>query len=524
MLKPSGSSRSPDFEELMRKLILTLAVVSIAALVAVGCGKDNKAASGAAQLAPAGSVMYGEATLEPKGAQKEAIDAILSKFPGGGQAGGKLKDLIEKGLRDSHAPISFKKDVEPWLGDQAAFFVSSLGPSGNGQSAAGLIATTDEDKARAALEKSAEGKLTKKDYKGVEVLTDESKEAGAVFDGFLVLGTMEGVKAAIDTSKGGKPLSDDGNYNKALGDAADDRLGFFYMNSPELLRSLRESGAPLPDSYQHFFQEPVVATLGADKDGVVFEGKVPADIGRASLFGQASELVNGLPGDSWLAVGQSDFGKLLNFYVDAVAGVAGGRDVIQQQLKASTGLDLQKDVLDWMGDFGIFVRGRSMSELDGALIVETKDETASGRFLAALQRLAKSQGGGSLQIGPLAAPGGGDGFTLTSPDVPKPVHVFQKSGRVVFAYGDAAASDAVSPANKLSDSADYQAATASLGDYNVSFYLLVQPILDLVDSTNSATDPNWQKAKPYLEPLSALVGGTSGDGNDVRSAVKLIVK
>ena len=63
--------------------------------------------------------------------------------------------------------------------------------------------------------------------------------------------------------------------------------------------------------------------------------------------------------------------KLIDFYVDAFAGMAGGRDAIEQQFKAATGLDLQKDVIDWMGDFGIFVRGTSVSELDGALMVET---------------------------------------------------------------------------------------------------------------------------------------------------------
>ena len=114
----------------MRKLLLTLVVMSIAALVAVGCGKEDQAASGASELVPAGSVIYGEATLKPEGDQKEAIDAILAKFPGGGQAGDKLKDLIEKGMRESDAPISFKEDIEPWLGDEAAFFISNLGPSG----------------------------------------------------------------------------------------------------------------------------------------------------------------------------------------------------------------------------------------------------------------------------------------------------------------------------------------------------------------------------------------------------------
>ena len=52
----------------------------------------------------------------------------------------------------------------------------------------------------------------------------------------------------------------------------------------------------------------------------------------------------------------------------------------------------------------------------------------------------------------------------------------------------------------------------------------MKPILDLVDSTEVATDADWQKAKPYLEPLNAFVGGTSGDGDSLRSAVKLIVK
>ncbi len=506
----------------MRKLILLFAVLSIAALVAVGCGNEGDAASGASELVPAGSVMYGEATLKPEGDQKEAVDAILAKFPGGGEAGEKLKDLIEKGLRESDAPVSFKDDIEPWLGDEAAFFISNLGPDGG--SAAGLIATEDEDKARETLEKSAEGKVTKKSYQDVEYLMDESDEAGAVFDGFVVLGTEDGVKAAIDTSKGGKKLSEDESYKNALDDAADDRLGFFYMNSPELLRSLRESGAPLPDSFRKFFEEPLVATLDADKDGVTFEGTVPEEIGRASLFGQASDMVEELPGDSWLGMAQTDFGKLIDFYVDALAGVAGGRDAIEQQLKAATGLELQRDVIDWMGDFGVFARGTSVADLDGALIVETNDEAASGRFISALERLAKTQGQGSVQIGPLRAPGGGKGFTAQASGIPKPVHVFQKSGRVVFAYGDAAASDALSPGDTLGDSADYTAARDSLGDYDISFFLLTRPILDLVDSTESGNDADWQKAKPYLEPLNALVGGTSGDGDSLRSAVKLIVE
>ena len=62
------------------------------------------------------------------------------------------------------------------------------------------------------------------------------------------------------------------------------------------------------------------------------------------------------------------------------------------------------------------------------------------------------------------------------------------------------------------------------GDYNVSAFVLMKPILDLVDSTSAADDANWQEAKPYLEPLNALVAGTSGSGDDLKSAFKLVVK
>jgi hypothetical protein len=198
--------------------------------------------------------------------------------------------------------------------------------------------------------------------------------------------------------------------------------------------------------------------------------------------------------------------------------------MVERQLHAATGLDLQRDVIDWMGDFGVFVRGTSVSALEGALVVETSDEVASARFIDALERLAKDQGGTDLRIGPLSAPGGGKGFTARGTGVPKPIHVFQRSGRVVFAYGDDAAKDAVDAGDKLGDSPDFSATRGSLGDYDVSFYLLMQPIFDLVDSTEAAADPGWQRAKPYLEPLSALVGGTSGDSDNLKSAVKLVVK
>jgi Protein of unknown function (DUF3352) len=512
----------------MRKLLITIAALSATALPVTGCGDDDQAASSAAELVPSGAALYGEATLEPEGDQKRALDSILSKFPGGGQAGEKLKEAIEKGLNESGAGITFEDDIEPWLGGEAAFFAGGIDASGEFRESALLVATDDEDAAEDAIEKSAEGEITRKDYNGVEYLMDQSEgdsDTAAVFDGFVVIGNEAGVKAAIDAGKGDSTLSDNENFKDALGRAADDRLGLFFVNTPVLADTIERTGTPLPDAFKRYLEEPFVATVDADDDGVLVEATIPEELGKAfALFGQGSDLLTDMPADSWLALAQTDFGKLLDSYVEAFGGAVGGRAVIEQQFRAATGLDLQRDVIDWMGDFGLFVRGTSVSDLDGALVIETSDEAASKRFIDALERLARNEAEGDVRIGPLTAPGGGEGFTGEDPDVPKPIHVFQKDGRVVFAYGDAAARDATAAGQKLGDSPDFAATRDSLGNYEVSFYMLMRPVLELADSAGASSDPDWAEVKPYLDAITGIVGGTSGEGDDMKSALKVVVK
>jgi hypothetical protein len=280
------------------------------------------------------------------------------------------------------------------------------------------------------------------------------------------------------------------------------------------------------EQFREVFAEPVLATAHADDNGIRFEGTVPASaLAGLPFVAEGSAMVDELPADSWLAMAQPELGKTIDVYLDMMAGVAGGRDVIAQQLRATTGLDLEKDVVAWMGDWGVFVRGASVPELNGALIVETSDEAASGRFIDALVKLARQTADAGVTVAPLRAPGGGQGATITSPEVPQPIHFFQHDGRVVLAFGDAAARDAFDPAQRLGDSAEFADAKAALGgDYAVSFYVALGPILDLAEAAGAGASPEFQQALPYLEPLGAFVGGARKDGDDVRSAFGLTVK
>jgi hypothetical protein len=510
----------------MTRILLSISVLTTAIALAAGCGSDGASSSGAATLAPKNALVYGEAALRPEGDQRAAIDALVSKFPGEGSAGDRLGSLMEKAFAESGSGLSYRDDIEPWLGDEAAFFVSSISAGGDKADAAVLVATEDEDATVDAVEKAGVGRTT--EHRGHDLyLAKDSDGAAAVLEGWLVLGTPAGVKAAIDTAEGGEAIEGDERYEDTLADAPEDRLGFMYANMPGFLQQLQGMpGAAALGQFRQIFAEPVLVTADADEAGVRFEGTVPASLLSAfPIVAEGSGAAAELPADSWLAFAQPDLGKTIEGYLDLAGSSLGGRDLIQQQLEMATGLDIDRDVISWMGDWGAFVRGTSVAELDGALVVETDDEAASGRFIDAIVRLARKQAEPGMQILPLQLGGGGEGVTVRSPDLPQPVHLFQRDGKVVAAYGDAAARDAIDPAQTLADSPAYTQAEDALGDgYAISFFMAIEPILALAESEGAGSDADFQEAKPYLEPLGALVGGARKDGDQLSTAFGLTVK
>ena len=343
----------------MPRILLTISALITAVVVAAGCGGSNgSSSSDAASLAPSGSLIYGEATLDPDEDQQAAIDALIEKFPGQGSAGERIRKLMEDAFSESDTGLSFADDVEPWLGDGAAFFVSSFG-SGDDATGAVLVATDDEDKSLDAIQKAHKGSGKAASYKGHDYYSFSGDGVAAVLDGWVVLGNVEGFKAAVDTADGGKPIEDDESYTGALDDAPDERLGFVYFNTPAFVDELGDSGgAAALGQFKDLFKDPILATLNVTEDGVRLEATLPESISTAfPLFGQGGDLAAKLPADSWLALAQPDLGKTIDQLVDLFGQSAGGRDALAKQLETATGLDLDKDVIAWMGDWSVFVRG-----------------------------------------------------------------------------------------------------------------------------------------------------------------------
>lgn len=510
----------------MHRFLVTLIVLTTATVAAAGCGSDgSSSSSGAAAVAPAGSVMYGEVTLRPEGEQKASIEELVAKFPGEGTAGDRLQELMATLFAEAETPLSYREDVEPWLGNEAAFFISSISADGEEPDAALLVATEDEDATVDAVEKAGDARKTEHNGHDVYVY-DDGGESAAVMDGWLALGTPPAVKAAIDTAEGGDAIEDDERYGETLEDAPEDRLGFVYVDMPGLFERLQQVQGAVPlGPFERIFDDPILVTADANEDGVRFESTIPKSLLVGfPILAEGSGAAE-LPGDSWIALAQPDLGQTIEGYLDVVAQTVGGRDVMEEQLRSSTGLDLEEDVLSWMGDWSLFVRGTSVDELNGAVVVETSDEEASGRFIDGIARVLRRSSGPGTTVGPIELPGGGEGVTMRSQDFPEPIHLFQRDGKVVAAFGDAAASDALDPAETLAESAEFTQAEAALGgDYDVSFFLAFQPILALAEAEGAGAEEDFQKAKPYLEPLGAVVGGASADGDKVHGAFALTVK
>jgi Protein of unknown function (DUF3352) len=495
----------------MPRILLTITALLSSLVLAAGCGSESSSSSSAASLVPAGTLIYAEADLHPSASQQAAVNSLIEKFPGEGSAQERIRGLLEKAFSESDLGLSYSKDIAPWLGDSAGFFVSSI-PTGTNVSAAAIVATDDEDAARAAIDKAKGGRDAS--YKGHDYRTFEDDTAAGVMDGWVVIGTESAFKSAVDTAEGGKPLEGEDRYQKALADAAEERLGFVYIDLSGVIKQV-PGGAAL-EPFKDVLKDPIVATVNATDKGVRIESKLPKLFSSAIPFlGEGGNNTAELPAQSWLAFSVPDLGDTLGSMLSAFTSAGGGTAALAQQLEAATGLDLDKDVLSWMGDASLWVSGTSVPTLNGALIVETKDEAASKRFIDTIATLLDKSAHVSRRPG---------GYKLEIPSLPQPVHLFQHEGKVVLAYTDVAAWQAVHPQGRLGDTQEYRDAVEMLGGgYRLSLYVSFPEIIDLVDTTGARDDETWLKIKPYLERLGVLVAGGKKEGDDVRSALGVTV-
>jgi hypothetical protein len=504
------------------RLLVVILLLALCGAFAAGCGSSSGSGGGddPAALIPAGAPVYFEGVLRPDGRVRSDLEGALKKILHTQDPQAKITKLLEDSGRGGN--ITFKDDVDPWLGDRFGVAVTAL-HSGRNADYAAVVASKDDGKAEELLAKQ-KGDIVKRSYKGVAYRFDrKDKTATAIVDHRVVVGTEGGLKAVVD-AKGGDTLDQANGLTAVRSKVAQDRVALLYVDVQGLLRTvgLTASSNPQVGAVLQAFSSAAPRTLGAalqaQPDALRIDAVTIGTPSSATPAGGGADVLARLPADSWLGLGVGNLGETLDRVLQTVAGGGGitgvGVNALLGQFHTQTGLDLRKDVLGWMGHAGVFVRGTSRAGLGGALVIKTTDTAKTRRTIAVLERFARRQSAGT-KITSLHGAGIDDGFTARGATGP-PAQVALAGDRFVVALGGRSVLHrAISPGGRLGAAPAFGAAADKLGNgLRPSFYLDVTQVTKLIESF-AGDNHRFQSALPYLDAFGAVAAGAKDEGSGV---------
>lgn len=497
--------------------IFALLATLFAALVAAGCGSTGGGSGSPglgpdpATLAPAGAALYGQVVVRPSGGMKDGVEAAMRKVLRVQDPGAALSRLLDRTSRGSG--VVYSRDVAPWLGKRIGGFLLMPPPGAHKPDWAVAVAIADRGKLDAALARMRThgAEHPAGSYRGVRYDHDANDpvEYSAPVGDFLVDGTLRGLRATIDVSKGGAGLAADSHYKDAIAGVPSDALASFYADPRAIAAGVHPTSAAGRNAVARYGQaRPVIASLTATSDQIALQAT--ADKTLTGILGGGSNAqvsVGQLPGDSWLALATPPLGPLVKQALDT----AGVHDMAAAQVRSRTGLDLDKDLLDPLGGLALFVRGGSPLDIGGGVLLQLTDAAAAQRLLTRIEAIVA--GGAHLAPRPVTL-GGARGFELTIPQSPQPIVVLAKGAKLAAGYAASSAQDLLAPQQRFDQSANGKAAIATLGDgYTASFVLLVPQLAGLLHALDELQAIHVSSVLPYLGAYRSLAVGTKRDGD-----------
>ena len=513
-------------------MIRTASLAALALLVVLvgsSCaGQAGNSGANPATAVPADAPFYLELTVRPGGDLREDALAAAGKVLQTPDPQTRIRELVDQALGSEDGPqLSYDRDVAPWLGERAGVWLTA--GDGDEPSGAFLLAAEDTDAAQEALDAAFERsdeETTPRSHGGADYVVTSDGDAAGVLGDFAVFGNEAALKRTIDVLDGDS-LEDEDPYRRSVDALEDGRLAHFYADFAALAR-LGSRGDPQAEEELRQLESiipldrlgPLSGAFFADGDRLTLDFALNAEGLRSlgavgALSGSTSTpLLGELPGDAWLAAGSPDFGEVMRATLDQYAGLLGGAAALEQ-IRRETGIDLEQDVLSWMGDAAFFVRGADPASLDGGAVIEVTDSSrASAAFGKLVGALRASAG---VAVRPIRVDGAEVAFAAET-DGAKPVVLARGSDRVVVTYGAEAAAEAFDPAEALGDSELYGRAKGALDGVEPSLLLSTPAVVALVDASGNA-DAEFDEVRPYLEAFSVVA--TGGGIDDERARVRL---
>jgi Protein of unknown function (DUF3352) len=573
------------------------ALAALAATLAgalAGCGGSSTGTSAdPASVAPASAPVYVGAVVRPGGSLQSDALAAARKLTGRREPYGRLLGVLQT---PGSPTLDYSRDVAPWLGPNAGLFLTSLGssealagllqqgltgggsggaewpfgPGGAGASAGAgaqgaiVLDTSDLAKARSFVASAAShASAYPSSYRGVAYELTSGGDAFAVVDRFVVLGTAAGVRAVIDTTKGGASLQSDSTYANLQSLAPSGVLAHVYANPAALSPSggpgagtgatggARASSQSPPALLQALGGErplnvslvPSASSIALDADvGGAPTGTAGGQGGSGGLVAAAAagnRALGELPGESWLAAGVGNVGgaaggglrgihallSLVSTLGSAVAGEGVTAPSSQTTFSvgallkgllaplnalSANGAQARREFLGWMGDAGVFASGTTVLELKGGVVIDSTDPSASRTAVA---RLGAALRGTGAEVSATQLAGTEAAIEAKITGLPLPLVIADgrsAAGQVKFVLGLGASSvqNALHPPSTMASSSAYAAADSALGEgIAPSIAVDLPTLLSLLEGVGLSEDPLVSPFLPYLRSAGALAGG-----------------
>ena len=518
-----------------KHLFILLAGVAVATGAAFAAVRFfSPATDHAIALVPKDAVVYAGAFLRPSTAQRQALRDIVESFPASDTAE-EAEELLDGLIAEvlSGSGLDYERDVRPWLGTEAAVYM--LEPqAGTDPDAALLLATEDADASWDALRRvETDDPVEEGAYRGIDFLSSENAVA-AVLEDFVVVGTEEAFRAAVDvTQEEDGSLADSSRFERGRSELPDDVLGSFYIDAPALLSAVAADQGRPPVAMSSTFLPggPVNGVLSARTDELVVDLATASSAAEgASAHGTGSGMLGSLSARVWAGAEVDDLGGTLRALLDRL-GAWGGPGLgfaLEQQVQQQTGLRLQEDLLSWMAEAAVFIQETDPEAgLGGGMAIRSTDPETSTRVVNRLHGLLLARS--KERVGDIVVTGAlGEkldrkrllrdrfGFSYRDPGADQPLNLVADGDRVLVIYGPYATFDALNGGTPLRAALSYEATARSMDEgFELDAFVAVPPLLEVLDHFPAPTEDWATDVKPNLQSVAHIAFG-SRSSNELR--------
>ncbi|HWH06162.1 MAG TPA: hypothetical protein VNT23_06975, partial [Gaiellaceae bacterium] len=367
-----------------RGLVVALIVAAVLAVAAIVVFRSATGPDPIAARVPGDAAVFAQVTLQPSLSQQRLLEDLAERLPGGADG---IEALLDRGLDELLEPVGLDADDRRrWIGDQLAF----------------VVWAPDEERPSGIVVAHA------KDLDGAELavhsLNEQAGRAASLDRGFVTVAEdAETLEAFLEAVRRG-PLTRDRSFRNAR-----ERVG---GDGVLLTRVDLEGAAALaPSAGIAQTEAPSKGGVPRLEDARVPDGRVVAGVrlvegGVQLTLAEETPIVEGplpapddlallreLAANAHAAVGFHDLAALIRSGLDAMPEP-------DRDFAARLGLDLEEDVLSWLGgELAARIVWRSEDALLATLLVEASDEPAMRSLVQTIRAsLALGMAGEGVEV------------------------------------------------------------------------------------------------------------------------------